>query len=98
MVRIDGLIIITAVTIHTYCGSPGISIGMAIHAIRRDVSACQRKIRQIVVKTVVAFTGRVALKAGIAVVNITTYFVMLVIHIRLVVLMAADARKFNIIV
>jgi hypothetical protein len=64
---------------------------MTIEAFCGNMRSGQRKVRIVVVKTVViCFTCRVTFETGRVTVDITTHVVMLIIHISLVMVMADD--------
>ncbi len=71
---------------------------MTFSTVGRNMCSGEREVRLAVVETVFSFTGRVAVKASLADVNIPSYVIMFLIHVLLVVLMAGYATEFRIIV
>jgi len=50
-----------------------------------------------VIKAVIAFTGGMTVEAGLTLVNISSDLIVLIVHVGLVVVMAADTGEFSII-
>ena len=62
---------------------PAESISMAITAFSGEVGTSQRESRVIVVKAVFGIAGRVAIQAGLVVINISADFIMFFVCIAL---------------
>lgn len=71
---------------------------MAIKTLGGQMGACQREVRLVVVKAVLAFPGRMAVQAGLADVNITSDLVVLFVGVCLVVFMAGNTAELRVVV
>ncbi len=95
---IVGLVVIVDVAGGAGRRGAGKAVGMAVAAGGSNVGTGQREDRIVVVKCSLGSTLGMAFIAGDAVVAVATHILVLVVHVRLVVIMAIDAGKGGVIV
>ena len=78
------------------CGS-GVAVGVTIAAVNTGVRTGKREIGRVMVETGRCITCRMTGKTSWAVVRISSYSIVLIIHICLVVLMAIDTTELGIV-
>lgn len=91
------MLIIRIMTVVAPCGSSCITVGVATGTIGGNVGPGEREVGGIVVESQLAAACGVALQAGLALIDVTSNIIVLVVHILLVMLVAGNAGEGSII-